>query len=84
MTPVKPTLWGDNKSANILSTNAVSSDRSKHIRVKDLRVREYVHRDELKVEWCSTDDQLADFLTKMLNGNKLAEVCDKLQLGKLS
>ena len=28
-----PTLWGDNKSANLLATNLVSSDRSKHIRV---------------------------------------------------
>ena len=26
-----PTLWGDNKSANFLATNPVSSDRSKHI-----------------------------------------------------
>ena len=42
--PVKPTLWGNHNSANILANNAVSSDRSKHIRVKDLRVREYVSR----------------------------------------
>ena len=51
--------------------------------MKDLRVKEYVKLDELKVEGVSTDDQLANFLTKMLNENKLFEVCDKLQLGKL-
>ena len=28
-----PTLWGDNKSANLLATNPVSSDRSKHMRL---------------------------------------------------
>ena len=32
----KPTLWGDNKSANLLAVNPISSDRSKHIRVRHL------------------------------------------------
>ena len=36
----KPTLWGDNKSTNLKAVNPVSSDRSKHIRVRHLRVRE--------------------------------------------
>ena len=80
MMPVKPTLWGDNKSANILATNAVSSDRSKHIRVKHLRVREYVERDELKVEWVGTEEQLADGLTKILPGPGISQMRDKLQL----
>ena len=38
----KPVLWGDNKSANLLAANPTSSDRSKHIRVRHLRVREAV------------------------------------------
>ena len=38
----KPTPWGDNTSANLLAVNLISSDRSKHIRVRHLRVREYV------------------------------------------
>ena len=29
----KLTLWGDNKSADLIAVNPVSSDRSKHIRV---------------------------------------------------
>ena len=82
--PVRPVLWGDNKSANILAVNAVSSDRSKHIRVKHLRVREYVERDEVRVEWIGTTDQLADVFTKILPGPALATVRDRLQLNDTS
>ena len=49
ITAKKPTLWGDNKSANLLPVNPISSDRSKHIRVRHLRVREYVEHDEMDV-----------------------------------
>ena len=48
--PFRPVLYGDNKSANIIAVNAISSDRSKHIRVKHLKVREFVQRDELAVD----------------------------------
>ena len=41
----KPTLWGDSKSANLLAVNPISSDRSKHIRVRHLRVGEYVEHE---------------------------------------
>ena len=30
LTAQKPTLWGDNKSANLLAVNPISTDRSKH------------------------------------------------------
>ena len=43
----KPTLWGDNKGANLIAVNPASSDRSKHIRVRHLRVRGAVELDEI-------------------------------------
>ena len=49
ITAKNPTLWGDNKSANFLAVNPISSDRSKHIRVRHLRVREYVEHKEMDV-----------------------------------
>ena len=55
ITAKKPTLWGDNKSANLLAVNPISSDRSKHIRVRHLRVREYVGHDEMDVQWVGTN-----------------------------
>ena len=54
LTAQKPTLWGDSKSANLLVVNPISSDRSKHIRVRHLRVREYVELDEMTVKWIGT------------------------------
>ena len=42
---------GDNKSANLIAVNLVSSDRSKHTCVRHLRVREAVELDEITVDW---------------------------------
>ena len=84
LTAVKPTLWGDNKSANLLAANPISSDRSKHIRVRHLRVREFVELDEMVVKWIGTKDMLADGFTKVLPGPALSELRDNLQLRTLS
>ena len=46
----KPTLWGNNKSAHLIAANPVSRYRSKHIRVRHLRVREAVELDEIVVD----------------------------------
>jgi hypothetical protein len=83
LTAQKPTLWGDNKSANLLAVNPISSDRSKHIRVRHLRVREYVELDEMTVKWIGTKEMLADGFTKVLPGPALADLRDKLQLRKI-
>ena len=61
-------FWGDNLSANLLAVNPISSDRSKHIRVRILRVREYVELDEMTVKWIGTKEMLADGFTKVLPG----------------
>ena len=82
--PFKPVLYGDNKSANIIAVNAISSDRSKHIRVKHLKVREFVQRDELVVQWIGTAEMLADVMTKVLPGPALSIVRDKFQLRECS
>ena len=49
-----PTLWGDTKSANLLATNPVSSDRSKYIRVRHLRVIDAVEAEEIEIDWIGT------------------------------
>ena len=77
---IKPTLWGDNRSANILANDAIASDRSKHIRIRHLRVREHVERDEMKVEWVGTEEQLADAFTKILPGPATAKLRESLHL----
>ena len=74
-----PTLWGDNKSANLLATNPVSSDRSKHIRVRHLRVRDDVEA-EIEIDCIGTKFMLADGLTKVLPEPTLSDMRDKLHL----
>ena len=83
LTAQKPTLWGDNKSANLLAVNPILDDRSKHIRVRHLRVREYVELDEMIVKWIGTKEMLADGFTKVLPGPALANLRDKLQLATI-
>ena len=75
-----PTLWGDNKSANLLTTNPVSSDRSKHIRDMHLRVRDAVEAEENAIDWIGTKFMLADGLTKVLPGPAVSDMRDKLHL----
>ena len=82
ITAKKPTMWGDNKSANLLVVNPISSDRSKQIRVRHLRVREYVEHDEMDVQWVGTKEMLADGFTKTLPGPALSDLRDKLHLRK--
>ena len=73
-----PTLWGDSKSANLLATNPVSSDRSKHIRVRHLRVRDAVEAEEIVIDSIGTKFMLADGLTKVLPGLALSDMRDEL------
>ena len=76
----RKTLWGDNKSANLIAVNPVSGDRSKQIRVRHLRAREAVELDEITVDWIGTKFMVADGLTKVLPRPALSDVSDKLHL----
>ena len=58
----------------------ISSDRSKHIRVRHLRVREDVELEEMTVKWTGTKEMLADGFAKVLPGPALANLRDKLRL----
>ena len=82
ITAEKPTQRGDNKSAILLAVNPISSDKSKHIRVRHLRVREYVEHNEMDVKWVGTKEMLADGFTKTLPGPALSDLRDKLHLMK--
>ena len=75
-----PTLWRDHKSANLLATNPVSSDRSKHMRVRRLRARDAVEMEEIAIDWIGTKFMRADGLTKVLPGPALSDMRDNLHL----
>ena len=82
ITAKKPTLWGDDKSANLFAVNPISSDRSNYIRVRHLSVREYVEHDEMDVQFVGTKEMLAEGFTKAFPGLALSDLRDKLLFRK--
>jgi hypothetical protein len=63
-------LYQDNMSAILLEKNgkASSSKRTKHIHLRYFYVKDKVDSGDLRIEHCPTDQMLADFFTKPLQG----------------
>ena len=70
---VKNTLmYQDNKSTILLAENgkASSSKRTKHINVRYFFITDRIRTKEVQVQYCPTDDMVADYFTKPLHGAK--------------
>ena len=59
-------IFCDNSSAIALSKNYVFHKRTKHIDTKFHFIRELVNNGEIVLQYCRTEDQFADILTKPL------------------
>ena len=76
---LRPTvIYCDNQSCIQLSENPVFHDRSKHIEIKYHFTRDYVQRGAVSLQYISTDEQVADILTKYLGRVKFVFFRDKL------
>ncbi|WJX32793.1 hypothetical protein P8452_21078 [Trifolium repens] len=64
----------DNKSAINLAKNPVSHGKSKHIETRFHFLRDQVTKGKLKLEYCSTDNQQADILTKAVKRDKFLKL----------
>lgn len=69
--PQQVTIGIDNNGTIHLASNPTINERSKHIDVKFHFVRESVASKKIKIIHCSTENQLADPLTKPLDSVKL-------------
>jgi hypothetical protein len=58
-------LHGDNKGAVDLTLNPVTGRRSKHIPIKHHAIHEYIKNGNIELIHTSTNDMLADGLTKL-------------------
>ncbi|KAJ8632544.1 hypothetical protein MRB53_025880 [Persea americana] len=76
----QPVLYCDNMGAKSLSANPVFHSRMKHIALAFHFVREQVQSGSLRVSFVSTEDQLADVLTKPLLRKRFHTLIDKLGL----
>ncbi len=65
-----PVLYQDNKSAMLLEKNGMksSSKRTKHINVRYFFIKDRIDAGELSLEYCPTEEMVADFLSKPLQG----------------
>ena len=69
-------LHQDNKSAILLESNGKESStkRTRHINIRYFYIADCIKRREFSIQYCPTDDMLADFLTKPLQGEKFKKL----------
>ena len=70
----------DNQSCIALSRNPRYHGRTKHISIRHHFVRNLVESGEVSVEYCPTEDMIADVLTKPLNKQKHYYLRRKMQV----
>jgi energy-converting hydrogenase A subunit M len=71
-------IYCDNQSCIKLSKNPVFHDWSKHIEIRYHFIRDYVHRGAVELQYISTEEKVADILTKALDMGKFVFFRDKL------
>jgi hypothetical protein len=72
------TILCDNQSCIKMTENPIFHDRSKHIEILYHYIRDMVQRGALKLLCISTDEQVANVLTKPLSRVKFEHFRDKL------
>ena len=65
-------MFQDNQSAILLENNGKksSSKRTKHINIRYYFITDRIKNDKLKIEYFPTDNMVADYFTKPLQGKK--------------
>ena len=68
-------MYQDNQSAILLKNNGRSSSsrRTKNINIRYFFITDRIKKGELKIEYCPTDDMVADIFTKPLQGKKILQ-----------
>ena len=76
---LRPTIIHcDNQSCIRIFENPMFYDRSKHIEIRYHFIRDYVQRGAVELQYISTDEQVADILTKSLGRGKHIYFRDKM------
>ncbi|XP_019101850.1 PREDICTED: uncharacterized protein LOC109133303 [Camelina sativa] len=81
--PVAPVLYCDNVGATYLCANPVFHTRMKHIAIDYHFIREFIQAGVLRVTHVSSNDQLADALTKPLPRPQFQELTSKIGVSEL-
>ena len=68
----------DNQSCIKMTENPVFRDRSKHIEIRYFYIRDMMQKGAIKLQYVSTDEQVADVLMKPLSRVKFEHFRDNL------
>ena len=60
-------IFCDNQSYINMTENPTFHDKSKHIEIRYFYIRDMVQKRAIKIQYVSTDEQVADVLTKPLS-----------------
>jgi uncharacterized protein YqfB (UPF0267 family) len=82
MNVVNISCYTDSTAAIALASNSGHHARSKHIDVRHHSIREYVTSKVVNLKHVSSEEQLADILTKALGPIKFNAICNKLLTNK--
>lgn len=74
------TIHVDNTSSINLAKNATYHDRTKHIDVRYHHLRDNIEKKKIAIEFVSTNENIADALTKSLNGPKTKQFANGMGL----
>ncbi|KAG6489510.1 hypothetical protein ZIOFF_050781 [Zingiber officinale] len=77
-------LYCDNKSAIAMAKNPVHHSRTRHIALKHHFIRQAIEDKEIQLEFCRSEEQLSDILTKALPRERHYERIATITLKSLS
>jgi hypothetical protein len=82
MSKYAPTiLYCDNQGAISLAKNPTHHAKTKHVDVQLHFIRDHIEKGTIKVEYCPTDDMLADLMTKGLARDRHAKLLMMMGMG---
>ena len=75
-------IYQDNQSVLALMQRGRSnSSRTRHIKIQEFWLYDQIDMDEIEMVYMSTEDMIADLLTKPLSGERIKYLCSKFGLG---
>lgn len=77
--PPPPVVYQDNMSTiHLVTVGGGKGGRTRHLRARQYAMKELVDSGEIQVEYCPTEEMLADMLTKPLGGDRYVRLCKSI------